>query len=782
MDQTSPTTWEFELVQGVKSPYGNEFTSADITYLWNVYNPGRKGIGAFFKNVIAKITAVTAKDKYTVVFETDGPAPMFLQVMTTAWSRPFDTTELKTHQSTADPYGATWLNRNAAGYGPYQITSWNPGTTFTMERRTDYYGTAPYLDTVTWQQVPDPSNRLFLLLNGTVGAARSLQYQDLRKVTASSKLRVQSAPGNFGLYLLLDYNVKPWDDVRMRQAVAYAIPYAQIISKVYSGFATPLQSIEVPAYEGYTAKYWTYSTDMAKAKALVAQAGGSGATMTLSYTAANPQHEQVAIALQTVLAELGITVTLDQMPAAAFTAAAVQGDCRHSCMTPTRGSCPRRRTTCCCPRSTRPTTSSTTTTRRSSNWPSPCRATWTPPPASPARSRRRRSWTTTCPGSRCATRASTRRSAAAHRLQLGPPRRVPCRVPAAGQRLRHVPGVRVVPVEYLGALGPASAGSAASGGAAGGAAGHGLLEIRGLGIEVAATGAALVRGVDLTVAPGEVHGLVGETGAGKSLTAWSVLGLLPDGLRRAAGSITLGGTDLTACSEAELHAIRGRDVAMIVQNPRTALVPTMTIGHQLALVHRARSGSSRKASQAAAADALASVRLPDPVKRMRDYPHQLSGGQAQRVVIAMALLDRPRLVIADEATTGLDVTVQAEVLDLLLEQVAEVGAALLLITHDLGVVANYADVTTAMFAGEVVETGPTRALFEAPAHPYLRGLLAAAELDNGEADAAGPGTGTPAAPRRPARGQRVPPAWPRGPRGASSPTGAPGRPWPASRR
>jgi len=323
--QTSPTTWEFQLVEGVKSQYGNELTSADIAYLWNVYTPGRKNIGAFFKSKIAKITSVTAKDKYTVVFETDGPAPMFLQVMTTAWSRPFDTTELKQHQSAADPYGSNWLNRNAAGYGPYQITSWNPGTTFTMERRTDYYGTAPYLDTVTWQQVPDPSDRLELLLAGTVGAARELQYTDLPKVAASPSLRVQSAPGNFGLYLLLDYKVKPWNDVRMRQAVAYAIPYAQIISKVYAGFATPLKSIEVPAYEGYTAKYWTYATDIAKAKALVAQAGVKDTAMTLSYTSANPQHEEVAIAIQTALAPLGITVTLDKMPAAAFTAAAVQG-------------------------------------------------------------------------------------------------------------------------------------------------------------------------------------------------------------------------------------------------------------------------------------------------------------------------------------------------------------------------------------------------------------------------------------------------------------------------
>ena len=255
-----------------------------------------------------------------------------------------------------------------------------------------------------------------------------------------------------------------------------------------------------------------------------------------------------------------------------------------------------------------------------------------------------------------------------------------------------------------------------------------VLEISGLTLSVPKSGTVLVRNLDLVVASGEIHGLVGETGAGKSLTAWSVLGLLPPGVRRT-GSIVLDGLDLASLEEREMQSVRGRDVAIVVQNPRSALVPTMSVGSQLALVHRARTGSSRRRSWEVAIEALADVRIGNPVHRARDYPHQLSGGQAQRVVIAMALLNCPKLVIADEATTGLDVTVQSEVLDLLIEKTRDANASLLLITHDLGVVANYTDTTTAMFAGEVIESGPTKSVFGRPAHPYMAGLLKAAELD-----------------------------------------------------
>jgi oligopeptide/dipeptide ABC transporter ATP-binding protein len=269
-----------------------------------------------------------------------------------------------------------------------------------------------------------------------------------------------------------------------------------------------------------------------------------------------------------------------------------------------------------------------------------------------------------------------------------------------------------------------------------------VLEISGLTLSVPKTGAVLVRDVDLVVASGEVHGLVGETGAGKSLTAWAVLGLLPPGVHRS-GSIVLDGANLTHLEEREFQRVRGRDVAIIVQNPRSALVPTMTVGSQLALVHRARTGSSRRRSWEVAIDALADVRIGNPAQRAKDYPHQLSGGQAQRVVIAMALLNCPKLIIADEATTGLDVTVQSEVLDLLIDKTRSANASLLLITHDLGVVANYADTTTAMFAGEVIESGPTKSVFTRPVHPYMAGLLQAADLNADPSRSAGPSVAGP---------------------------------------
>jgi len=323
--QTSPTTWVFKLKQGVKSSFGNELTSDDLVYFWMEYTPGRNNIGQFFKESIAKIKSVTAVDKYTVRFDTVTPAPMFLQVMTTAWSRPFDTAVLKSHQSSSDRWGANWLNRNTAGFGPYQITAWQPGSVFTMKRRSDYYGEPPFLQTVTWQQVPDASNRLSLLLNGTVGAARELAFQDLKTVAQSSNAHVESAPGNFGLYLLLDYDTHPWNDIRVRQAVAYAVPYNEIISQVYSGFATPLHSIDVPAYEGYTGAYWVYDTNLAKAKQLVQEAGATGSSGTISYNNSDPQHQQVAIALQSALSSIGLKISLNAMPDAAFTAAAVKG-------------------------------------------------------------------------------------------------------------------------------------------------------------------------------------------------------------------------------------------------------------------------------------------------------------------------------------------------------------------------------------------------------------------------------------------------------------------------
>jgi peptide/nickel transport system ATP-binding protein len=259
-----------------------------------------------------------------------------------------------------------------------------------------------------------------------------------------------------------------------------------------------------------------------------------------------------------------------------------------------------------------------------------------------------------------------------------------------------------------------------------------LLDIRDLqlALTTADRDVVLVRDVSIQIPAGAVVGLVGETGAGKSLTAWSTINLLPRGIRRVAGSIVFDGRDLAACSEPELQRIRGSEITMIVQNPKAALLPTRTVGDQLALARRTHTGGTRKQAQLAATEALARVGIKNARQRAHDYPHQLSGGQAQRVVVAMALINQPKLVIADEPTTGLDVTVQAAVLDLMMERVHEHGAALWLITHDLGVIANYTTRTTVMFAGEAVESSSTEKIFSAPQHPYTQGLIGAATLES----------------------------------------------------
>lgn len=258
------------------------------------------------------------------------------------------------------------------------------------------------------------------------------------------------------------------------------------------------------------------------------------------------------------------------------------------------------------------------------------------------------------------------------------------------------------------------------------ASGEPLLAISELKVELASAGGRveLVRDVTLTIEPGEVVGLVGETGAGKSLAAWATIGLLPPAIRIAGGRVAFDGRDLTSCAEAELQAVRGRDISVIVQNPKAALLPTMRIGDQVAQVYRAHTAASRREAAKVAVEALGEVGVGDPARRADQYPHQLSGGQAQRVIVAMALVNRPKLVIADEPTTGLDVTTQAAILDLMMERLAERGAAMWLITHDLGVVVNYTSRTSVMFAGEIVEAGSTRELFDAPRHPYTRGLVA----------------------------------------------------------
>jgi oligopeptide/dipeptide ABC transporter ATP-binding protein len=238
--------------------------------------------------------------------------------------------------------------------------------------------------------------------------------------------------------------------------------------------------------------------------------------------------------------------------------------------------------------------------------------------------------------------------------------------------------------------------------------------------------ARALNGVSFSLAPGRILGLVGETGAGKSLTALSVLGLLKPPARVVAGKALFEGRDLLALPPAELNALRGERIGLVVQSPKTSLDPLARIGTQLARVQRAhRPGLSEATAHTRAAEMLAAVGIPDPGRRLRAWPHELSGGMAQRVLIAMALVNEPTLLVADEPTTGLDVTVQAQILDLLRKLARARGIGAVIITHDLGVVAHYCDEAAVMFAGQVVEQGPVGALFAAPAHPYTQALIAA---------------------------------------------------------
>ena len=230
--------------------------------------------------------------------------------------------------------------------------------------------------------------------------------------------------------------------------------------------------------------------------------------------------------------------------------------------------------------------------------------------------------------------------------------------------------------------------------------------------------------VTLSVDSGEVLAIVGESGSGKTVTAKTILGLLPE-TATTRGAIVLNGTDVIGLSPEKLRAIRGVDVAMVFQEPSTALNPVFTVGWQIAEGLRAHGRLSRKAARAKAIDILGRVGIPEPEKRVDYYPHQFSGGQKQRVVIAMALVLEPELIVADEPTTALDVTVQAEILDLLRRCRDEFGAAIILITHNMGVVADLADRVAVMYDGKVVEEATAQALFSEPQHPYTQRLLAA---------------------------------------------------------
>ena len=241
-----------------------------------------------------------------------------------------------------------------------------------------------------------------------------------------------------------------------------------------------------------------------------------------------------------------------------------------------------------------------------------------------------------------------------------------------------------------------------------------------------------VESVSLSVATGETLGLVGESGCGKSVTALAVVGLVPSPGRIAAGKIYFEGDDLLRAGRERLRRIRGRQIGMIFQEPMTALNPVLTIGRQVAEPLVTHMGLSRDAALKKAARWLERVRIPSAQKRLKAYPHELSGGMRQRVMIAMAMICRPRLLIADEPTTALDVTLQRQILRLMADLKAELGTALLLITHDMGVVAQTAARVAVMYAGRVVETAAVGPLFAEPLHPYAQGLLRSMpRLDSG---------------------------------------------------
>ncbi|MBO9625128.1 MAG: ABC transporter ATP-binding protein [Microbacterium sp.] len=252
------------------------------------------------------------------------------------------------------------------------------------------------------------------------------------------------------------------------------------------------------------------------------------------------------------------------------------------------------------------------------------------------------------------------------------------------------------------------------------------VDIRDLNITFATDGGDVhaVRGVTLDVQPGEVLAIVGESGSGKTVTARSILGLLPE-TAITSGVVVLDGTEITKLDHAGLRAVRGPKAAMVFQEPSSALNPVFRVGWQLAEGLRAHGGVSRKDARTVAIDMLRRVGIPEPERRVDDYPHQFSGGQKQRIVIAMALALKPKVIIADEPTTALDVTVQAEILDLLRSLRDEEGTAIVLITHNMGVVADLSDRVAVMLNGELVETAPVQELFDAPQHEYTRRLLGA---------------------------------------------------------
>ena len=253
-----------------------------------------------------------------------------------------------------------------------------------------------------------------------------------------------------------------------------------------------------------------------------------------------------------------------------------------------------------------------------------------------------------------------------------------------------------------------------------------LLSVRDLRVTFGTRGRTPVTAVDevsFDIRPGEHLGLVGESGSGKSVTSLAIMGLLPRRGNKVTGTIEYGGRNLLDLNRRQLSHIRGREIAMVFQDPMTSLNPVVTIGVQVGEIMRQHFGIDKAEARKRSADLLQRVGIPDPVRRLKSYPHELSGGMRQRVLIAMALACEPRLLIADEPTTALDVTIQAQVLELLKELVHDTDAALLMITHDLGVVAGLCDRVNVMYSGRIVESAGRRGLFKEPRHPYTGGLL-----------------------------------------------------------
>ncbi len=252
-----------------------------------------------------------------------------------------------------------------------------------------------------------------------------------------------------------------------------------------------------------------------------------------------------------------------------------------------------------------------------------------------------------------------------------------------------------------------------------------LLDVRGLRTSFATRDGVVraVDGIDFTVDRGEIMGLVGESGCGKSVTSLSIMRLVAKPGRVEAGEILFDGRDLLKLSNSEMRALRGDRISMIFQQPQSSLNPVWNVGRQIAEVLEIHRGMKRKAARSRALQLLAMVGIPDPERRLGSFPHEMSGGMAQRVMIAMALACEPELLIADEPTTALDVTIQAQILDLMRTLRDETGTAIILITHDLGVVAEMCDRVAVMYAGEIVEQASVTDLFANPLHPYTRGLI-----------------------------------------------------------